>query len=169
MIKECLQTQFHYNQFVVRENLAGISHVESLQSPQPGGNCINWVIGHIVGTRNSILRVLGLEPIWPPAQAQIYERGAPALTVAAKALPLESIVNDYDQAQERIMAALERATDEDFAKQPDTATPVATGSATSDGQETVAGMLAVLSFHESYHVGQLGVLRRLAGKAGVLK
>ena len=35
--------------------------------------------------------------------------------------------------------------------------------------ETVGSLLAGLSFHESYHCGQLGVLRRSAGRDSVIK
>ena len=35
-----------------------------------------------------------------------------------------------------------------------------------DGSATVAGALGFLAWHESYHLGQLGLLRRLAGKPG---
>jgi hypothetical protein len=40
---------------------------------------------------------------------------------------------------------------------------------TSDPDETVGSNLATFVFHESYHVGQTGVLRRVAGKQGVIK
>ena len=40
---------------------------------------------------------------------------------------------------------------------------------TGDPNETVGSNLATFVFHESYHVGQTGVLRRVAGKPGVIK
>ncbi len=35
-------------------------------------------------------------------------------------------------------------------------------------KETVGTLLAGLVFHDAYHVGQTGLLRRIAGHAGVL-
>ena len=32
---------------------------------------------------------------------------------------------------------------------------------------TVAGLVRFMCFHESYHIGQLGLLRRLNGKSGL--
>jgi uncharacterized damage-inducible protein DinB len=32
-----------------------------------------------------------------------------------------------------------------------------------DGSDTVAGVLHFLYFHETYHLGQLGLLRRMNG------
>ena len=40
---------------------------------------------------------------------------------------------------------------------------------TNDLNETVGSNLATFVFHECYHVGQTGVLRRVAGKPGVVK
>jgi hypothetical protein len=40
---------------------------------------------------------------------------------------------------------------------------------TGDPNETVGSNLVTFVFHESYHVGQTGVLRRVAGKPGVIK
>jgi uncharacterized damage-inducible protein DinB len=37
------------------------------------------------------------------------------------------------------------------------------------GIGTVREALAVLQFHEAYHAGQVGLLRRLLGKPGVIK
>ena len=33
---------------VVKRNLEGLTHEESLVQPQPGGNCLNWIVGHLV-------------------------------------------------------------------------------------------------------------------------
>jgi uncharacterized damage-inducible protein DinB len=41
--------------------------------------------------------------------------------------------------------------------------------AASAGKETVGDQLAFLQFHEAYHIGQAGLLRRLAGKDGAIR
>lgn len=62
-MNEEVKTIFKFNGFVVNKNLEGISHEESLKSSDRGGNCINWVIGHIVVTRDVLLETLGLETL----------------------------------------------------------------------------------------------------------
>ena len=42
-------------------------------------------------------------------------------------------------------------------------------SPSQDEKETNGSLLAGLVFHEAYHNGQLGTLRRLSGAAGVIK
>ncbi len=38
-----------------------------------------------------------------------------------------------------------------------------------DENETVGSLLAGLAFHEAYHTGQLGILRRVSGADGAVK
>jgi hypothetical protein len=42
-------------------------------------------------------------------------------------------------------------------------------SPTGNPKETVGSLLAALAFHEAYHVGQTGILRRVIGREGVVK
>lgn len=61
---------------VLRRNVAEISHDESVRLPHPGGNCMNWVAGHIVATRDSILQMVGQKPRWTDEERKRYERGS---------------------------------------------------------------------------------------------
>jgi uncharacterized damage-inducible protein DinB len=42
-------------------------------------------------------------------------------------------------------------------------------SPTNNPKETVRSLLATVFFHQAYHVGQTGLLRRIAGKEGAIK
>ncbi len=39
----------------------------------------------------------------------------------------------------------------------------------NDEKETIGSLMAGMAFHEAYHCGQLGVLRRMAGAEGIIK
>jgi len=149
-----LVRQFEYNQQTVKVNLDGISDEESMFQPTPGGNCINWIVGHITATRNAAHRLLDLPPAWADDAAARYARGSQPITGAGEAIPLDELIGRYRSSQGVLTAALQSATDEDLWR--------------AVGGEHVAVQLAGLSFHESYHVGQLGVLRRLIGRAGAI-
>jgi len=153
-----LRRLFQLNSFVLERNLAGVTQEESLRHPAEGGNCINWVLGHILTTRNAIHGLLGDEPLWPADRAARYARGSDAIRGAgAGVLPIAELVRDLDTSNARLSAAFERTTDGDLTRP----------SAESDA--SVGDMLVTLAFHEAYHAGQLGVLRRVAGKAGAIK
>lgn len=158
---ELLADQFGFNHSVVKINTRDLTHEDSLVTAPGGGNCINWVLGHVVASRNGVLKVLGRDPIWDDERAGPYARGSEPIT-ADNALPLEELLADYRASQKTILEALGELTDEDLkAKSPI--------SYFKGDQETLGSVLAGFVFHEAYHAGQTGTLRHLAGKQGAIK
>lgn len=155
MNPETLAYLFELNKYCTEKNTEGLSHADSLVQPQSGGNCCNWVLGHIVSTRNVILKLLGEQPIWSEHEAELYQRGSNPINSESEALSLETVLAAFDRSQEQILSALKHKSDEDMNQEID--------------NETLGQKLATLHFHETYHVGQLGLLRRIAGKEGAIK
>lgn len=153
MTTEGLKLLFQYNHYAIGANARDLTHAESLVGPEPAGNCANWVLGHIVQSRGAVLEILGEKPVWGAAEGELYKRGSKPITGSA-AKPFPEILQALDLSQERLMAGLSRA------KNPDL------GSADTKG--SLAAKLAGLQFHEAYHSGQLGLLRRIAGKKGAI-
>ena len=52
---DLLALQFHYNHLILKRNLEDIDHAASVRRPPGDGNCLNWVVGHVVATRSSSL------------------------------------------------------------------------------------------------------------------
>lgn len=157
-----LSDLFRISHYAITVNLEGFTHEDSLLQPPGAGNCVNWVLGHIVASRNGALRLLGEEPVLHGAVAERYKRGSAPIANQRDAAPLDLLVKALDESQERILGALGRATQLDLNK------PAAVPGVPA-GDTSVGGQLAFLHFHESYHSGQLGLLRRLAGKAGAIR
>jgi uncharacterized damage-inducible protein DinB len=152
MNADLLLNQFQASHSVLRRNLDGIPHEESLKAPRDGGNSLNWVLGHLVSTRNLVLDLLGQSSVITPEQAVVYrgEGGDPS-----RFLPLDDLKLALERSQEAIVSGLKQQTAE--------------GLNTPAYGSTVGEMLAVLSFHEGYHGGQIGLLRRSLGHEGVIK
>ncbi|MFB3908314.1 MAG: DinB family protein [Candidatus Eisenbacteria bacterium] len=153
MQAESLASLFGLVHRVLHVNTDGITHEESLRKPEPGGNSMNWILGHLVATRNGALRLLEAEPVWSDTEAAPYQRGAAG--DVADPIRFERILSDLDRSQDRLLAAISDLTAERLATQ------------VKDG--TLGDRLAFLHFHESYHAGQLGLLRRLLGKEGAIR
>ncbi len=64
---------------VLRINVAGLTQEESLIQPTPGGNCLNWVVGHLVCIYNDTLPLLGQERVREKDILKRYGRGTPPL------------------------------------------------------------------------------------------
>ncbi len=146
----------------VKLNLAGITHEESLIQPEPGGNCINWVLGHLLSIYNQALPLLGQEPALDQATITRYARGSDAITDPAQARRFEDLRTAWDTTVQRIDAGLAGLTPEGL----DRRVPP---EGNAEPGETVRDTLSVLMFHQGYHAGQTGVLRRLVGKTGAIK
>jgi len=145
-----LQRLFEIDAYAFGVNVKGLSHEDSLVQPPAGGNCLNWVAAHIVASRGAILDLLGEAQVWGADRVDRFKRGSRPVQDTKDSLPFESIVADFRRSQERIQAGLARLDDE--------------GLLAKRGEDTLADKLHFLQFHEAYHIGQAGLLRRMAGK-----
>jgi hypothetical protein len=146
----------------VKINTAGVTQEESLVQPQPDGNCLNWVVGHLVCIYNNAVPLLGQEPVMDKQLLARYDRGSAPITSAAEALPLSQLLQAWDQLAARVDAGLAGLTPE-YLEQP------APFSPSGNPDETVRSLLTTVLFHQAYHSGQTGVLRRVAGHEGAIK
>jgi hypothetical protein len=150
---ESLIQSFGVTHHIIRLQTDGLSHADSLLQPPFRGNCLNWVLGHILVGRNQVLNLLGEPPIWGEGERQLYESGSAPIMSEEQALPLDRLLADLDQSQQQIVTALEQISPENLG-----AVVEFRGSARPLGQA-----LAGLHWHETYHTGQLELLRQLAG------
>lgn len=143
--------------YTLRTNLAGISHEQSLIQPQPAGNCLNWVLGHLLTVQQATVELLGQESVIDEARIKHYERASEPLTDPTEALPFEELLEAWNLATERVDAGL-AAFDPGGLGEP---APFSPGN---DPDETIGSLLSVICFHQGYHAGQTGLLRRLVGE-----
>jgi hypothetical protein len=157
-----LAMTYDFTYFVLTKNTQGVTHEQSLFSPKPGGNCMNWVLGHILAQRTTILKLAGRDPVWSPEDAAVYARGStPLEQCPTAALSFESLVRDLERTQELLKSGLAEISEEALAAP---GLPNIPG-----GVQPVGVQLAVMNFHEAYHAGQTGLLRRLIGLPGAIQ
>jgi hypothetical protein len=147
----------------VKVNLAGITHEESLIQPKPGGNCINWVLGHLLSIYSQALPLLAQQPVLDAATIERYKRGSDAITGPDEAWRFEELMTAWDETVKRIDTGLAALSPEVLDR------PAPPGGGPSQPGDKVRDTLSILMFHQGYHAGQTGVLRRLVGKAGAIK
>ena len=133
-----------YNDFVLNKNLEGISQEDSLKRPDDKVNIINWVVGHIVTSRDDLLEDVSGKRHLQDEYSKYYGRGK-QLPDNDSALDIETIKKDYTRLTDEITKVLDEGDDEKDQR------------------------VAFFMFHESYHAGQLGVLRKLLGKEGKMQ
>jgi uncharacterized damage-inducible protein DinB len=154
------QTQMIHK--VVGINVQGVTHEESLIQPDPGGNCLNWVLGHLLWAYNGALPLLGQESVMDKDAVKRYARGSSPIEDPAEAMAVQELLSRWDEATKRMDAGLASLTSEVLDRP-------APSSPSGNPNETVRSLLTTLLFHQAYHAGQTGILRRLIGKEGAIR
>jgi len=150
---QILKAQFDLSAKALLLNLEGISETDALEQPS-AGNCINWVVGHLVASRQTVLGHLQEEAVWSPEVIHRYDRRSDPIREAADApATLADLKDAFALSQRRTIRGLERIR-------------LGESKATWPG---CAQAIAFLQFHESYHVGQIGLLRRVVGHPGAIE
>ena len=139
------------NTWLIKRHTEGLTHEESLLQPPFPANCLNWILGHIVLRRNSALEVLGQISFWTPRIASSYQSGSAPITSAQEARELPLLLDDLEQTQDRITAALQAISEAELARIVES----------YRGSLAVWEQLTGLHWHETYHVGQLDLLRSM--------
>lgn len=147
----------------LRANLHGITHERSLIAPQPAGNCLNWIVGHLVHGYQVALPFVGREPVVPPDDLARYARGSNPIDDPEDAWSIEDLLDTWTLSTERMEDGLRGLSGDHLDRPID---PF--GSGRAEPLQPLRGYLSFLLFHQAYHVGQAGVLRRVAGDEGAI-
>lgn len=151
----------HIIHTVVRICAGDFTQDESLRQPEPQGNCLNWVLGHLLRVYDKVLPALGQAPVMGLERLKRYDRGSAPLCEPDEAVDLKALLTAWDEAVKRLDAGLAKLT----AERLDEPAPF---SPTNYSKETMRSLLTTIFFHQSYHAGQAGMLRRMAGKPGAI-
>ncbi len=144
-VRTHLKMLFSINNSLLTKNLEGVS--ESVAMTRPGkGNAIAWSLGHVVYWRQAMLGMLGASPVWADGYAEGF-KGTSRDLPATIDRPWPELLDAYRESHRLLIEALQ--------KTPEPAAETAKG-------------LAQLQCHETYHIGQIALARRVAGLPGVI-
>lgn len=145
---EIIKIQISSSYTVVSMNIEGITNEEALIFPNGEANCMNWVLGHLIHIRNPLLSILGEEPVWDSEKFSCYNRGEIPLERKDEFVSFDELKSYLKQSQDRLNSKLDKME--------------------SFNPEQIKD-ISTLCFHEIYHSGQLGYIRRVLGKTGAIK
>jgi len=149
--------QIRFSQMILLKNLEDVTPEQSLVEPEPGGNSLNWVVGHICVARNAMVKLLRGAGHLPDDSLAMYSRGGKFST--DKALGLGMLLTHHAAMQQQLIDGLCEIDAEAFGA-PAPFSPI------DDPNETVGSLLTKTVAHEMYHAGQAGYLRRILGLKG---
>jgi uncharacterized damage-inducible protein DinB len=140
---------------ILKQQTESLSHADSLLQPQPGGNCLNWVMGHLVDNLIQILNVIqGEIPSDLPKLDRYVRNSEPIRGDEDGVLQLQTLIDAYEQLTDVIRQRLAQMTESDFEEEIDF----------WQGKQRRGYVAFFYFFHNTYHLGQLEYLRNLAGR-----
>lgn len=152
-----LARRFRFNEKLLALETEGFTDADWEAPPgERGGNPAWWILAHVVRYRRMLLRKLeeGVgEEAW---EANVSGGGKPLTTEGLP--PPESLVAGFQALGERLAARLAALSPAEAAREG--------GSRFPDGGSTWEEGARFLYFHETYHLGQIGLIRRLRGHPG---
>ena len=153
MDKEMIHGLFKTNHWVVTHQTDGLTHEDSLLQLPFRGNCLNWVLGHCLVSRQRVLEMLGIQGSWTEEEIARYKFDSDPITSADDPgiLSFERLMADFETTQEQIADGFAEISDQQLAEK-------------NEQGRTVAERILFLAWHEGYHLGQTEYLRQLAGK-----
>ena len=148
------QSMLEGNLEIIKEQIQGVSDSEMLIQPPNGGNCMLWTLGHLTESLITILRFLDGGKPKGLADLSRFERGSePILGPEPGLMTASELMGAYQVLHQSILEKLDPMTEADFdEKVPGFGQPARRGY-----------MLFFMEFHHAYHIGQLELLRNLAG------
>ncbi len=148
-------TQFELQTRLFNNCLEGFNK-EYNKQPNATTNHAAWLAGHIIFARTNIANLLGMNI--PNPYDELYANFKP-IESGAKYPDVPNVTKNWNELSGKFMAKLNTLTEDDLKRESPLKLPV------NDG--TMRGTLAFFAHHESYHIGQLGLVRRYHGYDGM--
>lgn len=152
LIKKLILKPYETNNYAIDIQTKGLTHEESLMQLPFRGNCLNWVVGHVIASRDSVLKRIGAEPIWSDETGARYQYDSEPIVSADDPgiISFDDMRKALKTGLERLNAAVEAMDEAQLLE------------ANEDGQ-TLAEWISFMGWHGGYHSGQTEYLRQLTG------
>jgi hypothetical protein len=133
--------------------LHGLDSSEATRTTCQNANPMVWMAGHLAQSRANLARLLGVEQEipWPT----LFKRDVAAPT-SEEYPPLPEIRRAWEMAGRALRTRLQGMSDGELQADLQVKIP------STDG--TLRGAIVFALFHEGYHVGQMGLVRRTLGR-----
>ena len=146
---------FGNNLRLLELNSVGLSADLAARRPAEGVSSAAWLLGHLVGSRRGLVKLVGGTVPEDPAWAEHYARGGDG---ARTHLDWAGLVAE--------LQAVDLLLKEAFLQVEDWDKP--TRNPGLGIEQPLEQVVAFLYMHECYHLGQIGVIRKLHGLPGAI-
>ncbi len=128
---------------------------EDLKKPLGQSNTIGWIMGHLIWSRGEILRVLG-QDVSVEKWEKDFARGVPKQITG---IDLDRVLPLFESRGNNLLACIPGLTDENLNEK--------SGITLPGGLDDIKGFISFLIWHETFHLGQIDLLRAGLGIGGI--
>jgi uncharacterized damage-inducible protein DinB len=150
---EQLAKAFERNATIVQMQAKDLTHEDSLRQLPFRGNCFNWIVGHMLVSRDDMLAWLGEAPVGGERAARYRRESDPVQADSDDVLPFDELLALLAASQDKLGRGMAALTEADLQREVMLGTRAA----------PLGARLFFLYFHDTYHTGQTEILRQLAG------
>lgn len=159
--KNQLLAQYDLHDVLFNNVLDNISDEEANRCIAEPLNSIKWLAGHLLWAQRNLVRISGAQVDIPWTGHFLTLQGS---TEQERQMPkgdfptLEQIRDKWNEVTTLVRAGLANLSEEALDSVIEAKHPIA------PFDNTLAGLWAFINDHQSYHIGQIGILRRALGK-----
>lgn len=153
---ETMKIQLEFSQFVLKKAVEGLEPADTFLRAEGRGNCIHWVLGHVLQSRDHFLSYMDVDPLFAEVGGGRYGMGAEPIRRAEDGAPHARMLEILDES----FAAMNTALD---ALDPARFEEMVPWQPGSEHKDKLGRLLPGLISHETFHIGQIGILRLLTG------
>ena len=156
--RDALKISIGMGRMISMSYLEDLTDEEMLHRPSEGCNHVNWQLGHLIASENHLVEAVcpGVMPALPDGFAEKYSKETATTDDASALLTKEELLGVFEEQRTATLAALDKQTDEDLAKDsPESMRAFAAN---------VASIFEMQGSHYLMHAGQWAVIRRQLGR-----
>jgi hypothetical protein len=140
---------YRFHNRIMHQFIDGISHEESVLQLPFEHNCMNWILGHIVTNRSHAMETVAAAHEWQSDVRKLYHTETPPVTPESPSIKFETLIAYLDESVETLQNALEDVSEEWLEE----------NHSNYRGEKTRYAHLTSFHWHESFHLGQLEILK----------
>lgn len=152
-IAQPVKAQLELQTILFRRVLSEITDDEANKTQADNLIPVKWISGHIVNTRITLLSILTGKAD-DPVYSKLFGKGTSS--VKNQSYPsIDEILGKWETVTNELIESIENCTDNFLMSKPPFQTSIP--------DNTMIGLIAFITMHEAQHMGQISVLRKLAG------
>lgn len=140
---------YEFHNRLIHRFVDGITHKESVLQLPFEHDCMNWILGYIVTNRSHVLETIGTTHEWQEDVQAVYHTKMPPVTPESQSIRFEILIKYLDDSVGLLEEVLENVSD-DYLEELHT---------NFRGEKSHYGHITGFHWHESFHVGQLEILK----------